>query len=41
LVVVASGIWIINVKSYKGKVEQRYVGKWLKTDNRLYVSGRD
>ena len=29
LVVAASGIWIIDAKSYKGKVEQRDVGKWL------------
>ena len=41
LVVAASGIWIIDAKSYKGRVEQRDVGKWLKTDNRLYVNGRD
>jgi hypothetical protein len=41
LVVAASGIWIIDAKSYKGKVEQRDVGKWLKTDYRLYVNGRD
>jgi hypothetical protein len=41
LVVAASGIWIIDAKSYKGKVEQRDVGKWLKMDNRLYVNGRD
>lgn len=41
LVVAASGIWIIDAKSYKGKVEQRDIGKWLKTDNRLYVNGRD
>jgi hypothetical protein len=41
LVVAASGIWIIDAKSYKGKVEQRDVGKWLKTDNRLYVNGHD
>ena len=41
LVVAASGIWIIDAKSYKGRVEQRDVGKWLKTDQRLYVNGRD
>jgi hypothetical protein len=41
LVVAVSGIWIIDAKSYKGKVEQRYVGGWLKTDRRLYVNGRD
>ena len=41
LVVAASGIWIIDAKSYKGKVEQRDVGKWLKTDKRLYVNRHD
>ena len=41
LVVAASGIWIIDAKSYNGKVEQRDVRKWLQTDNRLYVNGRD
>lgn len=41
LVVAASGIWIIDAKSYNGKVEQRDIGKWLKTDYRLYVNGRD
>lgn len=41
VIVAASGIWIVDCKSYKGKVEQRDVGKWLTTDNRLYVDGRD
>lgn len=41
LAVAASGIWIIDAKNYKGKVEQRDVGGWLKTDRRLYVNGRD
>ena len=41
LAVAASGIWIIDAKNYKGKVEQRDVGGWLKTDCRLYVNGRD
>ncbi len=41
LIVAASGIWIVDAKSYKGKVEQRDIGGWLKTDNRLYVNGRD
>jgi len=41
LVVAASGIWIVDAKSYKGKVELRDVGGWLKTDRRLYVNGRD
>ena len=41
LVVAASGVWIVDAKSYKGKVELRDVGGWLKTDDRLYVNGRD
>jgi hypothetical protein len=41
LAIAASGIWIIDAKNYKGKVEQRDVGGWLKTDHRLYVNGRD
>jgi hypothetical protein len=41
IVIAASGIWIVDAKSYSGKVEQRDVGGWLKTDKRLYVNGRD
>ena len=41
LIVAASAIWIVDAKSYKGKVEQRDVGGWLKKDSRLYVNGRD
>ena len=41
LAVAASGVWIIDAKSYKGKVEQRDVGGWFKVDRRLYVNGRN
>jgi hypothetical protein len=41
IAVAASGVWIIDTKNYKGLVEQRDVGRWFKTDNRLYVGGRD
>jgi Nuclease-related domain len=41
LVVAASGVWVVDAKTYRGKVEQRDVGGWLKTDYRLYVGGRD
>jgi hypothetical protein len=41
LVVASSGVWVIDAKKYKGKVEQRDVGGWFKTDRRLYVGGRD
>jgi len=41
LVVAATGIWVIDAKNYRGRVEQRDVGGWFKTDKRLYVGGRD
>ena len=40
IAVVPSGVWIVDAKNYKGKVEQRDVGGLFKTDLRLYVSGR-
>ncbi|MFV0317068.1 MAG: nuclease-related domain-containing protein [Microthrixaceae bacterium] len=41
LVVASSGVWIVDAKRYKGKVERRDVGGFFKTDLRLYVGGRD
>lgn len=41
IAVAASGVWVIDAKNYKGKVERRDKGGWLKTDMRLYVGGRD
>jgi len=41
LAVAASGIWVIDAKNYDGRVEQRDVGGWFRTDLRLYVGGRD
>ena len=41
IAVAASGIWIIDAKNYKGKVEQRDVGGLFKSDQRLYVDNRD
>jgi hypothetical protein len=41
LAVAASGVWIVDVKHYGGKVERRDVGGWVTSDVRLYVSGRD
>ena len=32
---------MIDAKKYKGRVEQRDVGGWFRTDRRLYVGGRD
>lgn len=41
LAIAASGVWIIDAKRYKGKVERRDVGGFFKSDWRLYVGGRD
>ena len=41
LAIAASGVWVIDAKRYTGKVEQRDVGGWFKTDLRLYVGGRN
>lgn len=41
LAIASSGVWVIDAKKYKGKVEQRDVGGWFKTDLHLYVGGRD
>ncbi len=41
LVVVPSGVWIVDAKNYGGKVEQRDLGGWRRSDLRLYVNSRD
>lgn len=41
IAVASSGVWIIDAKRYKGKVEKRDKGGWFNTDLRLYVGGRD
>lgn len=41
LVIASSGVWIIDAKQYRGKVERRDVGGIFKSDVRLYVGGRD
>jgi hypothetical protein len=41
IAIAASGIWVIDAKTYKGKVERRDKGGWFKTDLRLYVGGRN
>jgi hypothetical protein len=41
LAIAPNGVWIIDAKHYKGKVERRDVGGFFKTDMRLYVGGRD
>ena len=41
LVVAASGVWVIDAKLYKGRVERRGVGGWFSKEHRLFVGGRD
>jgi len=41
IVVAATGVWVIDAKHYRGKVERRDKGGWFRTDWRLYVAGRD
>lgn len=41
LVIASSGVWVIDAKRYRGKVERRDVGGLFRSDLRLYVGGRD
>jgi hypothetical protein len=41
IVVAPSGVWVVDAKRWDGLVELRDVGGWFRTDNRLYVKGRD
>lgn len=41
LAIAPSGVWVIDAKNYRGKVECRDVGGWLKSEVRLYVGGRN
>lgn len=41
LIVAPSGVWVVDAKNYRGRVERRDVGGWRTTDLRLYVNGRD
>ncbi|HLW45705.1 MAG TPA: nuclease-related domain-containing protein [Acidimicrobiales bacterium] len=41
LAVAPSGIWVIDAKEYRGRVQRRDVGGLLRRDVRLYVGGRD
>lgn len=41
LAIAASGIFVIDVKNYNGRVEARDVGNWRTIDRRLFVGGRD
>lgn len=41
LVVAPRGVFVIDAKNYRGRVERRDRGGWFSTDCRLYVGGRD
>jgi hypothetical protein len=36
-----TGVWVVDSKSYKGKVVKRDVGSLWRTEHRVYVGGRD
>lgn len=36
----ANGVWVIDAKNYRGRVERRNVGGWFRADEQLYVDGR-
>ncbi len=41
LIIGPNGVWIVDAKNYKGKVERRDVGNWRTTDIQLFVNGRN
>jgi hypothetical protein len=41
LVVVPSGVWVIDSKHYHGRLERKRVGLWFSSRPALYVAGRD
>jgi hypothetical protein len=41
IVVGPAGIFLVDPKNYRGKVEQRAVGGWFNSELRLYVDGRN
>ena len=41
VVVTAGGVWVIDAKNYRGRVETRDRGNFFTQDLRLYVGGRD
>lgn len=41
LVVASSGVWIVDAKNYRGRVERRDLGGRRNPDPRLFVNGRD
>ncbi len=41
LIICPTGVWIVDAKNYKGKVERRDVGNWRTRDIQLFVNGRN
>ena len=41
IAIAPTGVWIIDTKNYRGKVERRAVGRWRRREPRLFVAGRD
>ena len=41
IVISTAGVFVVDPKNYRGKVEQRDIGGLFRTDLRLYVGGRD
>jgi hypothetical protein len=41
LFVAATGVWVVDAKSYKGKLERRDVGPFWREENEVYVGGRN
>ena len=41
IAVVASGIWVIDTKHFRGRLERRDLGGWFVPRPRLFVAGRD
>lgn len=41
VVVAPTGVWVVDAKTYKGKLERRDVGPFWRVDNQIYVNGRN
>jgi hypothetical protein len=41
MAVTRNGVWVIDAKRYRGRVQMVDKGGWLRADHRLYVAGRD
>lgn len=41
LIIGPSGVWVVDAKKYRGRIERRDVGGFFRTDVRVYVGGRD